>query len=231
MVKLMIFDCDGVLVSDYNRKKHNVFIKNFLKKHGVIEQHTSKKDINAIIKKQNIMWKKIEKKALVGKISHLEANATWIKKFGLKKPLAKEFVSGDYEFWEKSVKSNPIKGVRGTLDALKSKGYKLAVISNDVRTGAMKRKILSWVGIDKYLDAVYTSHSMGHKKPDKEAYLHIVRRFRTKPCNTLFVGHQDYEIIGAKRAGLKVVCFEKEPHPSADFHMTRFSELLRIVNK
>jgi len=226
MSKLVIFDSDGVLVNEFDRAAHKLFVKSFLQKHGVIKKGMSKRTSSRIVERQSKMWKDIESKALVGKISHRRANEFWIKKFGLKKSLAKEFLSGDYDFWEKSVKPQP--EVKETLRKLKLRGYELAVLSNDVRQGFLKRRILSCAGISKYLDKVYTSHSIGHPKPDKEAYLYIVRQFGAKPNETFFVGHQDYEIKGAKRARLKAVCFNKKPNKSADYNIKRFSGLLRI---
>lgn len=220
MVKLIIFDSDGVLCKNFDMNKYNVFIKDFLKKHGLSEK---------LIKKQNKIWGSVFHEALTGKISHREANAIWLEKLGLPKRLAKEFLDGDYNFWKIAMKDQSALEVKETLRKLKSMGYKLAALSNDVRQNFLKKKVLSWPGVAKYLDAVYTSHSIGHAKPEKEAYLHVVRQFMAKPRETIFVGHEDYEIEGAKKAGLKVVCFRSSSHPLADFHIRRFSEILRIV--
>jgi len=218
MIKLIIFDSDGVICNDFNREKYNLFIKGFLKKHEVSSK---------LIEKQNKIWKSIEYKALEGKISQRKANEIWIKKLGLSKKLAKDFVTGDFEFWKRYVESKS--EIKKTLRKLRSMGYKLAVLSNDVRQSLSKKKILSFVNIDKYLDGIYTSHSIKHAKPEKEAYLYIVKRFRTKPSKTIFVGHEDYELRGAKRAGLKVVCFRKKSCSFADFHIKNFPKILQIV--
>jgi len=225
MVKLIILDSDGVLVKDFDSKKYTAFIKDFLKKHGCI-QHGS---LTKTLRKQERIWKSVENKVLRGKISHRKANSIWLERLGLSKRLAREFVAGDFNFWKKSMRSRSRKEVKETLRKLKLMGYTLAVLSNDVRQGFLKRRMLSWVGIGKYFDMVYTSHSIGHAKPEKEAYLYIVRRFKTKPSETLFVGHEDYEIKGAKRAGLKTVYLGRKPNPSADFNISRFSGILRIL--
>jgi len=220
MIKLIIFDCDGVLVNDFDEKKYNYHIKKFFKKHGLPL---------SLIKKQNEIWNNVKHKALKGKLTQRQANEMWIKELGLPVKLVKEFMDLDMNYWGKTVRANP--QVKETLKKLKKNGYKLAVLSNEVRQSHLKKKILSFVGLDGYLDAVYASHSIGYVKPEKQAYLHIVKRFKTKPKYSMFVGHGDQEIGGAKRAGLKVVCFRKKKHPLADFHIKKFSEILRILKK
>ena len=226
MTKLIIFDCDGVLVADFDRKRYNnVFMKNFLKKHGPFGCES----LDEALKRQNKLWFSVEDKVMTGKMSQKAANEFWLGRMGMDKGLVGEFIKGDMDFWRKSVKSRPTKQIKKTLGRLRSMGYKLAVLSNDIRRNAVKKEILSWAGLDECVDAVYTAHSIGHRKPEKESYLHIVKVLNSVPANTIFVGHQDYEIEGANNAGLRTVCVRQEPYPIADFHIRRLSSLPRIL--
>ena len=127
IVKLIIFDCDGILLPDFEMDKYKRIIEHFLRKHDVINKNATKKEASAIIKEQNMAWKKIEKKVLTGKLSHRQGNAIWIKELGLKRSLIDKYLECDYEFWRKSVKSVPwhTEEIRETLKKLKSKKYNL----------------------------------------------------------------------------------------------------------
>jgi HAD superfamily hydrolase (TIGR01549 family) len=224
--ELVIFDCDGVLVSDFNRKVYSQYMLSFFKKNGV---DTSMPE--ELLAKQHSMWLNVEKKALVGKISQADANAYWIEKMGMGKNLAEEYLETDYKFWEDMVKSAPVDEVKNTLSVLRDRGLKLAVLSNDVREAELKEKILSLVGLDKYLDRIFTSNSIGHAKPESEAYLSIADELDSDKESTVFVGHEDYELIGARNAGIATICVRKEPCDISDVWVDSFSKLPLAIEK
>lgn len=96
-----------------------------------------------------------------------------------------------------------LEGVKDNLVYLKTKGYQLAVLSNnDLRLC----KILEEKGIADYFDAIFVSEEIGHAKPSFEIFLHVEKYLKLRTEEILHIGDnilEDY--LGAKNAGWKAM--------------------------
>jgi len=215
-IKLVIFDSGNIILN---------FEPNAIDK--FIEKFYSKYDVD--MKFQNKLWKKYEHKVMTGKISHLKANQLVVKQLGLPLSVAKKFKKEDEKFWINA--TSLFKGEKETLRRLKKDGYKLAILSDAVYTARDKRKIYKNLGINDFFDRYFTSKDIGYAKPHPKAYRRVLKSFKVKPTNAVFVCHSLDEIQGGKRAGMKVICFGDEHAKKAHYHAKKFSDIYQIIQE
>ena len=96
--------------------------------------------------------------------------------------------------------------VGSTLDALKARGLRLAIVSNwDERLVPLLRNL----GLIGYFEQILVSAEVGFHKPDREIFYELTRRMGMGAETILHVGdseEEDYK--GATRAGLKAMRVE-----------------------
>lgn len=116
-------------------------------------------------------------------------------------------------------------GLISTLEYLKSKDVKLAVLTNWFRRPQVER--LKNTGIYKYFDDIYTGEEF--LKPHSEAYLNAIGDSRK--CDCIVVGdtlEKDY--IGPKSLGIGAVLYDKDDkYHNTLVKVKRLDELKRRV--
>jgi putative hydrolase of the HAD superfamily len=120
--------------------------------------------------------------------------------------------------------------VRHTLDALRARGLRLAVITNG--NGTRQRQKLEVLGLATTFDAILVSEEEGVRKPDAEIFRRALERCGVAAPEAIFVGdHPAIDVQGADRAGLLAV-WKHVPYWSAVVHgapvVHELSEVLRI---
>jgi len=94
-------------------------------------------------------------------------------------------------------------GARDLLDNLKSRGYKLGVISNN--DGYTESKCQE-VGIKGYFDFVLDSTKLDMIKPDPRIFNHALARAELSPQEVVHVGDMyGSDVMGANNAGLDAI--------------------------
>jgi len=93
------------------------------------------------------------------------------------------------------------------LKRLRSR-YKLLLLSNTnaIHVLAFERIISEDNGISDFkalFDGAYYSCEMGLRKPDAEAFHHVLSRHGAEPARTLFIDDSIQHVLGAREAGLK----------------------------
>lgn len=95
-----------------------------------------------------------------------------------------------------------------TLEALRSKGYRLFAASNSF--GHLQRSRLEHAGILHYFEDTYISMDIGYDKPDVRFYEEALRRCGLQPKDVLMVGDSmTTDIVGAQQAGLATCWFNR----------------------
>ncbi len=90
---------------------------------------------------------------------------------------------------------------RPTLDALRGRGLRLAVVSNTPDGGARTR--LDAAGLLGAFEFVVDSHEMGIEKPDPRIFAHAARRLALSASKCLYVGDLfSVDVVGARAAGM-----------------------------
>ena len=96
-----------------------------------------------------------------------------------------------------------------TFEKIKAKGLKIAILSDAFSTEEKKWGWLRGINVAQFVDVVVCSISTGHTKDEKEAYEIVLNKLGLKPNEAIFIGHKEYEMKGAKLAGVKVISLEK----------------------
>jgi putative hydrolase of the HAD superfamily len=132
----------------------------------------------------------------------------------------------------------PYKNTIPTLQKLKRKGLKLAIVSDAPRLKAWMR--LTELKIRKYFDVVVAHGDVSERKPSKMPFRKALASLKLRPEEVLMVGDWPArDIVGAKRLGIKT-CFArygyqfnrglpKKGKSGADWEINGISELLKIV--
>lgn len=99
--------------------------------------------------------------------------------------------------------------VRKVLQGLRKRGLKLGVVTNGLKSDA--DKVLPQVGLTNTFDVVVVTDSVGKMKPDKDIFLHALKKLDVTPHEALFIGdriEEDYN--GAKNTGIKALLIDRE---------------------
>jgi HAD superfamily hydrolase (TIGR01509 family) len=120
-----------------------------------------------------------------------------------------------------------VPGVDVALEALREKGFSLAVVSSAGYPPFVERA-LEMLGLRAYFSAVITSAGEGLYKSDPEIFRRAVASLGTLPEQAVHVGdHALYDVQSARAAGLSAVWFVGHGIESAQLHHTNWDELLR----
>ena len=93
--------------------------------------------------------------------------------------------------------------VKATLEALKAKGYTLAVVTN--KPTKHVRPVLAAFGIDQLFDEMLGGQSLPAIKPHPGPLYYLCGKFGFEPRQVLFVGDSKNDIIAAHAAGCAAV--------------------------
>ncbi len=186
------------------KSKYGKLIKKFLKENGAVKEAE---------------WKKYSKKARIGKISYKEALTLWLRDCGIKnvKTVARKFISFENKIWKNVL-------IFYGKDVLKfiSKKVKIIALTDSPHSAKWVRKILKIGKIDKYFYKVYSSHDLKMEKP--KSFKYLLKKFG----NFVFLGHDDDEILGAKKLGIKTIGLKNE---NADIVIKSLKELKKLLDK
>ncbi len=183
MVKAIIFDLGGVLVSDV----FTILDKTLAKEAGV-----TPKDVYSIRRNH---WTEYE----LGKISGVEFMSRVLRALDLSsdpdKILAKTFplIKADRE-------------MIGVVKRLRLSGkFKLGVLSNNSKEWSQYSKDV--LGLGKYFDSWIVSCDLGMKKNQKEIYIAASKSLGLAPEECLFIDNKEVNVEGAKSVGMEALHF------------------------
>ena len=178
-IKLIIFDLDGTLVDAYS-----AIIRSF--NYTMQKLKISKK--SDLVIRRAVGWGDEE---LLG---------PFINPGDLKKALA---VYRRHHKRSLLEGSRLFPGARQILDALKKKGYKLAIASN--RPTRFSWIIIRHLKLDKYFSFVLCKDRLKYGKPHPEILNRIRQKFSLKASQAIYVGDMVIDAQAGRRAGIKTV--------------------------
>ena len=100
--------------------------------------------------------------------------------------------------------SRPFAGAVSTLKILRSRGFKLACVTN--KPTRFTDPLLEALALTTNLDLVLSGDSLPRKKPDPLPLLHVASAFGIEPGHLLMVGDSPVDTAAARAAGCPVFC-------------------------
>ena len=189
MIKLLIFDLDGVLVNarELHYNALNRALKSIDKKYVIKrEEHLSTYDGLSTKKKLNLLTKNKDlPKELHDKV------------WELKQQMTLKIIDGF------SVDDR----IRGILRSFKSEGYIISCATNSIRETAKLQLIRK--GFFEYIDFMYSNQDVKNPKPNSEMYLRCMIKAEVNPSETLIVEDSDVGRKGALSSGA-ILCPVKD---------------------
>jgi 2-haloacid dehalogenase len=109
------------------------------------------------------------------------------------------------------LKLDPFADARATLDDLKTRGARLAILSNG--SPRMLTAAVDAAGIAGLLDAVLSVDSVRAYKPRPEVYGLVIERFGIRPDEVVFVSSNRWDIMGAASFGFRALWINRARMP------------------
>lgn len=129
-------------------------------------------------------------------------------------------------------KTIPYDGINELLDGIRSKGYKLGVVTNKPDEAA--HNIIEHYFNDKIDAVVGANTTKRRKKPEPDGVDYCLELLNSKRENAIYVGDSDVDVATAKNAGLTGIGVtwgfrEKEFLEGADFIVDNCQELYDVI--
>lgn len=184
MIKVIIFDADGVLVHG-NRK----FSVTLAKKHGISIEMTLPFFIGPF------------QECLVGNLDLKEVILPYLDKWGWDKG-----VDMLLEYWF-SLESKTDKELIKYIKGLRQKGVVCILATNNEKYRF--EYMMGKMGLKNVFDKTYASAHLGHKKPKQEFFAKIFKELKNINKNEiLFVDDSKENIKGAKKFGIHTELYD-----------------------
>lgn len=134
------------------------------------------------------------------------------------------------ELYKKSLKkmspADLSEEVKTTLDALRERGYRLAIGSSSKNA----RFILQQLGLGSFFDAVSDGNNITHSKPDPEVFVKAAQMLCIPAQDCLVVEDAVSGAIAGKRGGMKVACVgDASTEMAGDYNLSSFAQLLEVT--
>lgn len=215
-IELVVFDADGVLQD--NREKAEYFNKE-------TKKLLDEKGIMIDDAESSIAWKESGEAASKGEISPTEARLKFFRRLGVPESILADYEQIDRESLRLVTASEP--GIRENLLQLKKGGYRLAILSNTIYSSYEKSRIMGQIGLSGIFDKIFVANEIKHIKPEKEAYYAVLDYFKLPPTASVFIGHEEAEMEGAKSVGMHTVSYKG--YDNVDYVANSFGEIVQYI--
>jgi putative hydrolase of the HAD superfamily len=124
------------------------------------------------------------------------------------------------------------------LEALRSRGLRLGLVSNAFDPGWLLHRDLEQMGIAERIDYAVFSSEVGKRKPHPEIFERALEALEVAPGEALFVGDRLYEDVrGAAQVGMttvQAVWFRADEHPDGgepDYQAFTQMDVLNVATR
>ena len=219
MIKAIIFDLDNTLLDRETSLKS--FLKSQYNKFQTELNHVTIDDYSSTFIKldaNGMVWKDIVYQHMLVEINI--ANLEW-------QTLLDDYVTN---FCTHCIS---YEGVKTALDALKTKNYKLGIITNGKYP--FQQKNIEALGIENYFSTIIVSEKAGIKKPQAEIFYLSAKQLEISVSQAIYVGdNPKIDIEAAQNSGMKAIWKRNNNYDScqwADAIFENFNVLPQIIEK
>ncbi len=201
MIKVVVFDCDGVMFD--SREANRAFYNHMLAAFGhremseeelfYVHMHTAGESIAYLFRGREE----------TEKAQHYRLNT-------------------DYTQFLPLMVMEP--GLKEFLDYLRPR-YDLAISTN--RTTTMDG-LLELFELRNYFDTVVTALDVANPKPHPESLLKIMERFNARPQEVIYLGDSEVDRKASEAAGVRLIAYKNKPLLAAH-HVDSFQDVIRIL--
>ena len=124
----------------------------------------------------------------------------------------------------------PWPGVTKTIAALDGQGLRLAAWFDTCQPAVELTRRLDGLALGGHFHAVLSSIELECAQPAAQCYFKALASLELAAGETLYVSRDAARLAAARAVGLWTAAFNFQPHAAADFHLTRFEELLAIAS-
>ncbi|MFZ8830056.1 MAG: HAD family hydrolase [Candidatus Aenigmatarchaeota archaeon] len=204
MRMVLISDLDGIWI----KTNHKIF------------DEINKKLTGKVIENKELS--KLKRLARIGRMSSFKMGYIIYQKNGFK-----NFIELRVNFRKLEIKNAKriykiVHGAKETLRKLKRKNIRIFILTDSPNESCYLKIILDKIGLLRYFDEVFTSHDLGMEKPSAFKCF----TFLNDSYKVYFLGHDDDEIIGAKKFGFLTIGLKNK---NADIYISKIEELSNIL--
>ena len=201
MIKLIIFDLDGVLV-----EAKNIHFE----------------ALNMALKEYAISWD--EHLSIYDGLKTNQKLEMLHQRKGLPKEYFKNIWEEKQKYTLEALKNlNQSNILIDCMDLLSKDGYILAVCSNSIRKTVLT--VLSRLGIIEYFDLILSNEDVTNSKPHPEIYWSAIAKLNVLPEETLIVEDSPYGLLAANRSNSHIL---RVKSPNDVFYSTINNKILEI---
>ena len=119
-------------------------------------------------------------------------------------------------FWDNFLEKSVLrKGVKGTLEELKSKGVSVGICTD--LTAHIQHRKLQKLGLAPYVDWIVTSEEAGQEKPSIKMFVLCAKKAKCELSDIIYAGDSyEKDFVGASKAGMRAIWYEEDKYP--DFY-------------
>ena len=185
MIKAVIFDLDGVIVTTDNC--HYLAWKKMADQEGIYFDRKINNRLRGVSRMESL--------------DIILEKAT--KEYSYEEKIELATLKNGYyvEYIKKLTPNDILPGVMKNLETLKKNDIKIAIGSSSKNTPI----ILKQVGLNNYFDAVSDGNNIKNSKPDPEVFVKAAEMLKIDKCQCMIVEDADAGIIAGKRAGMKTL--------------------------
>lgn len=185
MIKAVIFDLDGVIVSTDDC--HYEAWKKMADEEGIYFDKIINNRLRGVSRMESL-------EIVLERAEKTYSDDEKIQLAERKNGYYKEFIT-------KLTPNDILPGAKETLDELRSRGIKIAIGSSSKNTPV----ILKQIGLDAYFDAVSDGNNITNSKPDPEVFLKAAGMLNIPAEQCMIVEDADAGIEAGKCAGMKTL--------------------------
>ncbi|HSX06805.1 MAG TPA: HAD family hydrolase [Candidatus Saccharimonadia bacterium] len=220
MVKAIIFDADGPLYyrTDLSSQKLEALLKDF----GYCGD----------VKEFKRAYESEKFKAYVRFETEAEMDHKILQSIGVQISLSEaEIFAKKFDVIQRQVTATA--NAIAALKQLKNEDYKICVLTDSFYSSQEKWSWFKTLGMDMYIDHIVSSYDIRKLKDTPEAYQICLDSLGTNADETVFVGHQEYEMTGARASKITSIAVIPIATPGihSDYKVNSLSELPELLKK